>query len=109
MSMVHWIVAVGSTTLTVHSSLRGLAEEMEIGSCPRCDMIFSMVETTPSGERVQHVEMQERGKALCCVSVPSLRTFLDPSHQMTRGYIARTALRCFLAQIRSTDPQSFRP
>ena len=30
-------------------------------SCPRCDMLFSMIETTASGELVQDVETQERG------------------------------------------------
>ena len=29
--------------------------------CPRCDDIFSMLETTPSGERVQTIRMEERG------------------------------------------------
>ena len=35
--------------------------------CPRCDMIFSMLETDPSGERVQHIEMVERGEGFCFV------------------------------------------
>ena len=31
-------------------------------ACPRCDMIFTMLETDSSGERVQHIEMVERGE-----------------------------------------------
>ena len=55
-----WMAVAQDASVVVHSSLRGSSEEKE--SCPRCDVIFSKVETTPSGERVQQIDMQERGK-----------------------------------------------
>lgn len=40
----------------------------EMGNaCPRCDMIFTMLETVSSGERVQDINMQERGQNACLV------------------------------------------
>ena len=41
-------------------NLRQASETTE--ACPRCDMIFTLLETAESGERVQHVEMVERGQ-----------------------------------------------
>lgn len=46
-------------------NLRQMSEKTEV--CPRCDMIFSMLETTSSGERVQHIDMVERGEGFCLV------------------------------------------
>lgn len=37
------------------------------GACPRCDMLFSKLEADPSGERVQHIDMVERGEGVCFV------------------------------------------
>lgn len=47
----------------------GLCEAIELEvleDCPRCDTIFSMIETTPLGERVQNIKMQERGNVRIC-------------------------------------------
>lgn len=41
-------------------NLRQVSETTD--ACPRCDMIFTMLEASESGERVQHIEMVERGK-----------------------------------------------
>ena len=43
------------------SSNRDLLLEEIPEDCPHCDMMFSMLETNEAGERVQKVEMQERG------------------------------------------------
>ena len=61
--LVCWLTVGGG--VMADPNLRQASETTEY--CPRCDMIFSMLETDPSGERVQHIEMVERGESVCFV------------------------------------------
>lgn len=100
-----WMVVTGGISETAPSSLRGLTDDVEIGSCPRCDMIFSMVQTTPSGERVQHVDMQERGVVFRVDAV--FKNVFD--HRGKIDEICASLALCFpsfFATLCSTDPIS---
>lgn len=54
---------------------------IEADGCPRCDMMFSKLETTADGKRVQNVSIQERGEP------KSGTTFM---FQWARGALDRT-------------------
>ena len=64
-ALVFWVAVGGGTRRGVMSdpNLRQVSETAE--ACPRCDMIFTMLETNSAGERVQHIEMMERGEGIC--------------------------------------------
>lgn len=64
-ALVSWLaMAVGTRGgVMADPNLRQVSETTE--GCPRCDMIFTLLETVPSGERMQHVEMVERGEGVC--------------------------------------------
>lgn len=58
--LVCWLAVGGRAT--ADPNLRQVSETT--GACPRCDMIFTMLKTDSSGERVQHIEMVERGEGV---------------------------------------------
>ena len=62
-SILSWMAVTEGASEAAHSNLRRNTSKEEREGCPRCDEIFSMVETTSSGELVQQIDMQERGKA----------------------------------------------
>lgn len=96
------IAVTGGATVTARSSLRGLAEDVEIESCPRCDMMFSMVQTTPFGERVQHVDMQERGNGFPLMLSSRMRLIIVAKRR--DWCFTRTVVGSFLATLCSADP-----
>ena len=55
--------------------------------CPRCDAIFSMVETTPKGQRVQNIKMRERGNVRQCRRIFTFSVYLSFK------YLSRTGVR----------------
>ena len=57
-----WLAMGGGTRRRVMADPNFRQASKTTEACPRCDMIFSMLETGPSGERVQHIEMVERGE-----------------------------------------------
>ena len=57
-----WLLAIGGGNAAKSTVWQDSQEDEE---CPRCDMIFSMIETTSRGERLQNVETQERGDIIC--------------------------------------------
>ena len=73
-------------------NLRQVSETAE--ACPRCDMIFTMLETNSAGERVQHIEMMERGEGIC-FEARVLPFDLSSYTQTTLGARAQSfAVRC---------------
>ena len=69
-----------------HPNLRDESDTREMldinDGCPRCDMIFTMLETTPTGEHVQHIEMVERGQTRAMTKGITLlvKIYYLPSH-----------------------------
>lgn len=66
-ALVYWLATAGGawTGVKADPHLRQVSQKAE--GCPRCDMVFSMLDTVSSGERVQHIEMVERGQSACRV------------------------------------------
>ena len=64
-ALVGWLAVGGGARggVTADPNLPQGSETTE--ACPRCDMIFTMLETDPFGKRVQHIEMVERGEGVC--------------------------------------------
>lgn len=63
-ALVCWLAVGGRTSVGVMAdpNLRQVLETAE--ACPRCDMIFTMLETDSSGRRVQQIDVVERGKGV---------------------------------------------
>ena len=63
-ALVCWLMAGERRGLGVKANVNPVPRVKVLGmddGCPRCDMIFTMLKLAPSGERVQDIEMQERG------------------------------------------------
>lgn len=85
MPMFTWLLlAIGSGGGTAKSGFYEAVEVEATEDCPRCDVLFSMLETTSSGKRVQNIKMQERGNVrhpnclLSCARTVKLINYSTP-------------------------------